>query len=125
MLLVKTPLQPPLPLAVANQVANAAFTAVCVWQAAVVVFTGQVSTTGGLGILTVTVSTSPSSSPILPLFGVESASASALAVTWAKLVITVPPAAVTVAWKVSTKEPPFCKKRFCHFKPVVAGAPFT
>ena len=47
MLLVKTPLQPPLADAVANHVAKAASTADCVWQAAVVVFTGQVSTTVG------------------------------------------------------------------------------
>jgi hypothetical protein len=97
LLFVKTPLQPPVPLAVANQVAKAVFTAACVWQAAAVVFTGQVNTTGGLTTLTVTVSISPSSSPTLPLFGVESGSSSALAVTWAKLVMTVPPAAVTVA----------------------------
>ena len=45
--MVKTPLQPPVPLAVASQVANAAFTAAWVWQAAVVVLTGQVSTTVG------------------------------------------------------------------------------
>lgn len=48
LLLVKTPLQPPVPLAVASQVLKAAFTAACVWQAAVVVFTGQVSTAGGV-----------------------------------------------------------------------------
>jgi hypothetical protein len=47
LLFVKTPLQPPMALAVANQVANAEFTAACVWQAAVVVFTGQVRTTVG------------------------------------------------------------------------------
>ena len=47
MLLVKTPLQPPLALAVASQVANAALPAACVWQAAVVVLVGQVSTTVG------------------------------------------------------------------------------
>ena len=47
MLLVKTPLQPPLPEAVANQVAKAVLTAACVWHAVVVVFTGQVSTMGG------------------------------------------------------------------------------
>jgi hypothetical protein len=46
LLFVKTPLQPPLALAVANHVAKAVFTAACVWQAAVVVFVGQVSTTG-------------------------------------------------------------------------------
>jgi hypothetical protein len=48
LLLVKTPLQPPLAEAVDNQVAKAVFTAVCVWQAAVVVFTGHVRTTGGI-----------------------------------------------------------------------------
>jgi hypothetical protein len=47
LLFVKVPLQPPLALTVANQVAKAVFTAACVWQAAVVVFTGQVSTTVG------------------------------------------------------------------------------
>jgi hypothetical protein len=47
LLFVKTPLQPPLAEAVASQVAKAVFTAACVWQAAVVVFTGQVSTTVG------------------------------------------------------------------------------
>jgi hypothetical protein len=47
LLLVKPPLQPPLAVAVANQVAKAVFTAACVWQAAVVVFVGQVKTTGG------------------------------------------------------------------------------
>ena len=46
-LLVDTPLQPPLPEAVASQVAKAEFTAACVWQAAVVVLVGQVSTTVG------------------------------------------------------------------------------
>ena len=54
LLFVKTPLQPPLAEAVANQVAKAVFTAACVWQAAVVVFTGQVSTTVG-GAVTVKV----------------------------------------------------------------------
>jgi hypothetical protein len=44
-LLVKTPLQPPVAEAVASQVLNAAFTAACVWQAAVVVFAGQFNTT--------------------------------------------------------------------------------
>jgi hypothetical protein len=47
LLLVNAPPQPPLALAVANQVAKAALTAVCVWQAGVVVLTGQVSTTVG------------------------------------------------------------------------------
>jgi hypothetical protein len=46
-LFVKVPLQPPVPLAVANQVAKAASTAACVWQAVVVVFVGQVSVTVG------------------------------------------------------------------------------
>jgi hypothetical protein len=48
LLLVKTPSQPPVPLAVANQVVKAASTAACVWQAAVVVLAEQVSTTGGV-----------------------------------------------------------------------------
>lgn len=48
LLLVNTPLQPPVPVAVANHVAKALFTAACVWQAAAVVFVGQVSTTGGI-----------------------------------------------------------------------------
>ena len=47
MLLVRTPPQPPLPIAVASQLAKAVFTSACVWQAAVVVLVGQVSTTGG------------------------------------------------------------------------------
>ena len=47
LLFVNTPLHPPVNVAVANQVLNAALTAACVWQAVVVVFTGQVSTTGG------------------------------------------------------------------------------
>jgi hypothetical protein len=47
LLLVKTPLQPPLALAVASQVLKAAFTAAWVWQAVVVVFIGQVSVTVG------------------------------------------------------------------------------
>jgi hypothetical protein len=47
LLLVKTPLQPPLALTVANQVEKAIFTAACVWQAAAVVFVGQVKTTVG------------------------------------------------------------------------------
>ena len=47
LLFVKAPLQPPLALAVASQVAKAASTAACVWQAAAVVFVGQVSTTVG------------------------------------------------------------------------------
>ncbi|MBK9016251.1 MAG: hypothetical protein IPM82_20495 [Saprospiraceae bacterium] len=47
MLFVRTPLQPPLALAVASQVAKAVLTAACVWQAAVVVLVGQVSTTVG------------------------------------------------------------------------------
>jgi hypothetical protein len=47
LLLVKTPLQPPLALAVASHVAKAVFIAACVWQAAAVVLVGQVSTTVG------------------------------------------------------------------------------
>jgi hypothetical protein len=54
LLLVKTPLQPPLAEAVASQVAKAEFTAACVWQAATVVLIGQVSTTVG-GAATVNV----------------------------------------------------------------------
>ncbi len=54
LLFVKAPLQPPLAVAVANQVAKAVFTATCVWQAATVVLVGQVSTTGG-GAVTVKV----------------------------------------------------------------------
>jgi hypothetical protein len=50
LLFVKTPLQPPLADVVANQVENAVFTAACVWQAATVVFVGQVSTTGGADV---------------------------------------------------------------------------
>ena len=46
MLFVNTPLQPPLALAVPSQVVKAEFTAICVWQAEVVVFAGHVSTTG-------------------------------------------------------------------------------
>jgi hypothetical protein len=47
LLLVKTPLQPPLAEVVASQVANCAFTAACVWQATAVVFVGQVMLTVG------------------------------------------------------------------------------
>jgi hypothetical protein len=47
LLFVKTPLQPPLALAVASQVEKAVLTAACVWQAATVVLVGQVSTTLG------------------------------------------------------------------------------
>ena len=47
LLFVNAPLQPPLALAVASQVAKAVFIAACVWQAAVVVFCGQVSATVG------------------------------------------------------------------------------
>ena len=50
LLFVRTPLQPPLAEAVANQVAKAVFTAACVWQAAAVVFVGQVKTTGGAAV---------------------------------------------------------------------------
>ena len=49
LLLVMVLPQPPLPLAVANHVANAALTAACVWQAAVVVLVGQVMVTGSVG----------------------------------------------------------------------------
>ncbi len=45
MLFVKTPLQPPVALAVDSHVLNAAFTAACVWHAVVVAFVGQVNTT--------------------------------------------------------------------------------
>jgi hypothetical protein len=48
LLFVRIPLQPPVPLAVASQVLNAALTAAWVWQAATVVLVGQVSTTGGV-----------------------------------------------------------------------------
>jgi hypothetical protein len=48
LLFVKTPLQPPLALAVASQVAKAEFTAACVWHAETVVLVGQVSITGGV-----------------------------------------------------------------------------
>ncbi len=47
MLFVRTPLQPPVAVADANQAANAVLTAACVWQAVVVVFDGQVNTTVG------------------------------------------------------------------------------
>ena len=47
LLLVRTPLQPPLAEAVANQVAKAVFTAAWVCPSAVVVFVGHVSTTVG------------------------------------------------------------------------------
>ena len=47
LLLVNTPLQPPLADTVASHAANAAFTAACVWQAAVVVLVGHVNTTVG------------------------------------------------------------------------------
>lgn len=40
------PSQPPLPIAVANQVEKALSTAVCVWQAATVVGVGQMRLTG-------------------------------------------------------------------------------
>ena len=43
----KAPLQPPLPLAVANHVANLALMAACVWPKASVWFVGQVSDTVG------------------------------------------------------------------------------
>jgi hypothetical protein len=44
----KTPLQPPVALAVSSQSEKALFTADWVWQAVVVVLDGQFSTTGGL-----------------------------------------------------------------------------
>ena len=47
LLLVKTPLQPPLADAEANQVAKAVLIAAWDWQDAAVVFVGQVSNTGG------------------------------------------------------------------------------
>lgn len=50
LLLVKEPLQPPLAEAVAIQAVKAAFTAAWVWQAAVVVLIGQLSTTGGVAV---------------------------------------------------------------------------
>jgi hypothetical protein len=50
LLLVKTPLHPPDADAVANHVAYAASTAACDWQAAVVIFTGQVNVTVGAAI---------------------------------------------------------------------------
>ena len=54
MLLLNTPLQPPLANAVANHALNAVFTCACVKQAAVLVFTGQVNTTvGGAGTVNV------------------------------------------------------------------------
>ena len=47
MLFVKTPLQPPLAVAVASHAVNCALTAAWVWQEATVVFVGQVSTIVG------------------------------------------------------------------------------
>ena len=47
LLFVKTPLQPPVAETVANQVEKAVLIAACDWQAAAVVFVGQVSTTDG------------------------------------------------------------------------------
>jgi hypothetical protein len=47
LLLVNTPVQPPVAVAVANHVAKALFTDACDWHAAVVVFVGQVRTTVG------------------------------------------------------------------------------
>ena len=47
LLLVKTPLQPPLPVAVANHVANLALMAACVCPKASFWLEGQFSTTGG------------------------------------------------------------------------------
>ena len=54
MLFVRTPLQPPVTDTDESQVANAPFTAACVWHAATVVFDGQVITTvGGAGTVKV------------------------------------------------------------------------
>ena len=54
MLFVKTPLHPPLALAVANHALKAVFTCACVKQDAVLVFTGQVNDTiGGPGTVNV------------------------------------------------------------------------
>jgi hypothetical protein len=47
LLLVSTPLHPPLAVAVANQVLNWVLMADCVCPAPMVVFVGQFSTTGG------------------------------------------------------------------------------
>ena len=54
LLFVRTPLHPPLALAVASHAANCVFTAACVWQEATVVFTGQVKTAAD-GAVTVNV----------------------------------------------------------------------
>jgi hypothetical protein len=54
LLFVRTPLQPPVPLAVDSQVPNAAFTCACVCPEGTVVFVGQVSTGAvGAGIVKV------------------------------------------------------------------------
>ena len=53
LLLVNTPLQPPLADAVASQFAKAVFTAACVWHAGAVVLVGQVNTTDGEATVTV------------------------------------------------------------------------
>ena len=54
MLFVKTPLQPPVPDAVASHVLKAVFICACVKHADVVVFTGHVNTTdGGAGTVKV------------------------------------------------------------------------
>lgn len=59
MLLLKTPLQPPVPLAVVSQVAKAALTCACVCPNATVWFVGQVSTGAvGAGIVNVEVQVS-------------------------------------------------------------------
>ena len=50
LLFVRVPLQPPLLLAVASQLVKAELIAACVWQAAVVVFTGQVNVTVGAAV---------------------------------------------------------------------------
>lgn len=50
LLFVKTPLQPPEADAVANHAVNAVFTCAWVRHGLIVVFTGQVSTTGGAAV---------------------------------------------------------------------------
>ena len=47
MSLLKEPLQPPLAEAVASHITNAELTAACVEQTAMLMFMGQISTTGG------------------------------------------------------------------------------
>lgn len=48
LLFVRTPLQPPLAVAVASHVANAVLTAACEVQACKVVLVGQVNVAGGI-----------------------------------------------------------------------------